>query len=124
MILRDSLYTVLSADPSVPAYRIALHADHPIYRAHFPGRPVTPGVCLVQMAVELLSLSRRQPLCLAAAKSVKFLSVVSPVETPELSVAFHRLEPQADGTVRAQATVAAGPVELTKLSFTCREPAD
>ena len=34
--------------------KVRLHPEHFIYQAHFPGNPVTPGVCLVQMAAEIL----------------------------------------------------------------------
>ena len=33
-------------------WQVQLNADHYIYRAHFPGNPITPGVCLVQMVMK------------------------------------------------------------------------
>ena len=31
---------------------LRLNPDHPIYHAHFPGNPITPGVCIVQIVGE------------------------------------------------------------------------
>lgn len=118
MILKNNLYTIQSKDETVPAYHIALQASHTIYQAHFPGEPITPGVCIVQMAVELLGDHCQQPLRLVAAKNVKFMAVISPVETPEVDVVFDKIQEQPDGSIKAQVTVAAGEQQLTKISLT------
>ena len=49
-----------------------------VYAAHFPGHPVTPGVALVQTALELLSELEGKPLEIKASKSIKFLIPVLP----------------------------------------------
>ena len=36
------------------SYTIKLIPSCVIYQAHFPGEPITPGVCIVQMAKELI----------------------------------------------------------------------
>lgn len=121
MILKNSLYHITSKNDTVPAYAIMLQADHAIYRAHFPGQPVTPGVCIVQMAVELLSDHLGKPLQLVGAKNIKFMSVISPIETPCVTFIFDKILPQGDGTTKAQLTVSAGEAQLTKISMTCAE---
>ena len=56
MRLHNSLYTIQSKQSQDDAaqYVLILNAEHEIYKAHFPGRPITPGVCLLQIAKELL----------------------------------------------------------------------
>ena len=52
MLLKNSLYAIEgqeTADGAV-CYDIRLHPDHTIYKAHFPGEPITPGVCVIQIA--------------------------------------------------------------------------
>ena len=34
------------------AFRVRLDASHPVYRGHFPGHPVLPGVCTLQLVRE------------------------------------------------------------------------
>lgn len=85
MKLRDELYTVTDrqADSSGKmVYTLRLNAGHFIYQAHFPGQPITPGVCIVQIAKELMEDHTGKPLTIQTVKNVKFLAVLSPVEIP------------------------------------------
>ena len=56
MKLLNSLYKIVSkgVQESSLHYDIQLDASHFIYQAHFPGEPITPGVCIIQIAKELL----------------------------------------------------------------------
>ena len=58
MILKNNFYHIAQASVDLPraTYEIALNAQHFIYQAHFPGEPITPGVCILQMACELLGV--------------------------------------------------------------------
>ena len=72
--------------------RLCLHiaADHAAFAGHFPGRPIVPGVLLLDLAqLELQSATGLQPQGLAFAK---FLSPAVPGETLSLDY-------QIDGTV-------------------------
>ena len=116
MILKDSFYTILRKD-ATPTYDIQLNPEHTIYQAHFPDEPVTPGVCILQIARELLEDHLQRPLSVRTVKNMKFLAVVSPLVTPEVSCRFEKIEQDAD-TVRAQATILTADKEFVKLSFT------
>jgi len=37
-------------------YRLQFNAEHPIYKAHFPDNPITPAVCFVQIAQDIVSM--------------------------------------------------------------------
>lgn len=72
--------------------RIPLHiaTDHAVFAGHFPGRPIVPGVLLLDLAqLEVQAATGLQPLGLAFAK---FLSPVMPGE--DLSLDY-----QVDGPV-------------------------
>lgn len=117
MILKNNLYTVLRTETRDGrlCYDLRLLPDSPIYQAHFPGEPITPGVCIIQMACELLEDHLGCPLQLTAVKNVKFLSVISPLETPELTYVFDKI--QSDATIRTQITVISSDKEFAKLSL-------
>ena len=56
MELKNNLYTIVSKEGVglMVSYTIKLIPSCVIYQAHFPGEPITPGVCIVQMAKELI----------------------------------------------------------------------
>lgn len=103
------------------AYDLTLHADHFIYQAHFPGQPITPGVCIIQIAKELLEDLLGMPLAVTGVKNAKFLSVLSPTDTPQATFLITPAATADDGTVACSATVMAGGTVTTKLSFLCQK---
>lgn len=63
-------------------YRLSFDASHPIYKAHFPGNPITPGVCLLEIVGKLTEQKTGLKLRFIRAKNIKFLSVLNPENTP------------------------------------------
>ena len=57
---------------------LAFNPEHPLYQGHFPGKPVTPGACLLQTVEELVSLFMEKPCYLTGAKQLKFLHMHHP----------------------------------------------
>lgn len=77
MKLNGSFFEIISA--TVPAsYRIRLNPGHEIYKAHFPEQPITPGVIIVRMAMELLSEALGRKAHLVGAPNIKFSSPLFP----------------------------------------------
>lgn len=70
MMLEGVLYEVVSREEGSAVVRLL--PDSPVYAAHFPGYPITPGVTIVQMALDLMD--RR----LSGAKDIKFVEPVLP----------------------------------------------
>ncbi len=124
MTLQDNLFTIASRqkDEATAVYRVIICPDWPIYKAHFPGHPVTPGVCIVQMVQELLQDLLGCELCLRQAKNVKYVAIISPEEVSALTVTFSKVEAQPDGSVKVQAQVTNGETVYTKLSATFSRP--
>jgi 3-hydroxyacyl-[acyl-carrier-protein] dehydratase len=58
---------------------LRLRVPHPIFDGHFPGRPVLPGACLVQLVEELAASVAGGPLRLIRAGPVKFIAMIDPV---------------------------------------------
>ncbi|MCK9616566.1 MAG: hypothetical protein M0R21_01885 [Lentimicrobiaceae bacterium] len=61
-----------------------LNPSHPVFKGHFPGNPVVPGVCLIEMAKEIFAQTMGQNLVLQQAANIKFLAVVNPEVHPFL----------------------------------------
>ena len=107
MTLKNKLYTISDTEHEGETTRFSLNlnAAHEIYGAHFPGEPVTPGVCLVQMAGELLEECLGRKLQLKKAVNVKFLSPVSPVDTPSVGFTVSSSPADAEGLIRSSVKV-------------------
>ncbi len=119
MLLKNNLYsiTAVAADGHA-SFGLRLNAECFIYKVHFPGEPITPGVCIVQIAKELLEELLGLKLEITLVKNVKFLSVLSPGQSPEVRFDFTKVA--VDGNeVKAQATVTAGGELKAKASIVC-----
>lgn len=116
MRLQNNLYKIESGQAD--GYRVSLIADSIIYRAHFPEKPVTPGVCIIQIASELLGqLTGRNP-SLVEVVNAKFLAVINPLETPEVTYTFSKLvSDDAAHTLKVQVVVTSEATICTKLSL-------
>lgn len=60
------------------AASLSARRDSAVYRGHFPGQPVTPGVLMLQGVVELLSQASGKPLALKKVSNVKYLAMMGP----------------------------------------------
>lgn len=120
MKLLDSLFSIVSAssEDGRHVYTIRINPEHFIYKAHFPGEPITPGVCIMQIAIELMSETCGHPLVLKCAKNIKFLKVISPAEVMLLDCTLDKFT-EDDDTVSCQISVTAGGTVYAKLSLAC-----
>ncbi|MCH4823171.1 hydroxymyristoyl-ACP dehydratase [Gramella lutea] len=85
MILEDFYEvsnTTLAGDDAVTSLKV--NKDHEIYKGHFPGRPVTPGVILMQLFKEEAERIFGIRLQLVRADNVKFTAVFDPTQEDEL----------------------------------------
>lgn len=117
--LQQKCQEVLSSRSNT-SFRLRLNPKHFIYQAHFPGEPVTPGVCILQIGKELLAELLQESLEITHVKNVKFLSVISPLKEKEISYTFKKIETSEDSQeVKAQIIVASDEETKAKISFTC-----
>ena len=59
MILLNEFYTILqrTPGPGVVKATISINKKHRILEGHFPGLPVVPGVCMLQIVRELMEVN-------------------------------------------------------------------
>lgn len=89
---------------------VHLNADHAIFSGHFPGQPVTPGVCMMQMMAEIASLGFNKKLSIRSASQIKFLIPILPAEQPSLTV-------KIAGKVSDESISISGRIENETLTF-------
>ena len=115
MMFKDDFYTLsnLEVHGTRATAQINLNPKHSIYKGHFPGNPVTPGVCQIQIVKETLGHIVGEPLFLKTAKNIKFLNVLLPTKSPiDLDLDY---EESAPG-INVSATLAAGETVFLKFS--------
>lgn len=78
--------------------RIEFMPSHPIFAGHFPGNPVVPGVCQVEMIREIVMEILNKPLLLKKSDNIKFLSMINPVLQPVLNIDLDLKTRSADET--------------------------
>lgn len=116
MKLQNSLYTIVERNDN--NFRIALNAEDTIYKAHFPEQPITPGVCIIQIASELLNVYFNRDISLSEVVNAKFLSVINPIETEEVVYAIGKMAyNETDNTLKVTITVSSDKTVCAKLSL-------
>ena len=82
-IFLNSLYTIKrmlrEGDSNKLSAMIRLNPSHEIFKGHFPGNPILPGVCVVQILKEILMYQSDNKLILNYASSIKYLSYINPL---------------------------------------------
>jgi 3-hydroxyacyl-[acyl-carrier-protein] dehydratase len=115
-MLENTFYTVEKTDSTQNTYRaeVRLNALHEIYKSHFPGNPITPGVCLLQIAIELLNLKFERDMRLTEAKSIKYLKVINPIENPIIEfVIQYKIQ---EDLIFADITIVNGKIVFSKIN--------
>lgn len=79
-MLIEGLYTLLeyTANEDGLNAQVKLNKDHEVFEGHFPGNPVMPGVCMIQMIKELTEKHSDKDLFLSVASNVKFMAIINP----------------------------------------------
>ena len=57
---------------------IEMNPKHDIYKGHFPGNPITPGVCLTQMVKEAVEHITNKKLQMVTGENLKFTAILNP----------------------------------------------
>ena len=106
-------------------YRCRLHPEAPVFKAHFPGFPVLPGVLTLKMVVDAINASQffsTQTLTVQSIGNAKYLAVVNPQETQEVEISVAlKAEKNADepAVFQFKATVENGETRFATFSFSC-----
>ena len=85
-MLIEGLYTVTDFEFEGQELKAKIHLnkDHDIFTGHFPGNPVMPGVCMLQIIKELTERATSKNLFLAMSSNIKFMAIINPDTNPDL----------------------------------------
>jgi len=82
-VKNDALFKICKlehGDDAISAM-LDINKDCEIFKGHFPGHPVVPGACMLQIVKEVLEESLEVSLRLKKADHLKFISMIDPGNT-------------------------------------------
>lgn len=116
-MLQGSFYTY-STTNTEGQFCVTFNAQHPIFKAHFPGKPVVPGVCLMQICKELAELHCGKKMNIKTARNIKFLQMLSPNTHPTVQFSLNAERSENDAQIAIRAVVSLGELTFSKLQIT------
>lgn len=117
MLLKD-FYTIDSLekkDGQKHEAVISINEKHEVFKGHFPGNPIMPGVCMMQIIKELTEEITGQPLVMQSLSNVKFMALINPEVNPELKLELD-ISQTEEGAVKVKNTTTFHETVALKLS--------
>ena len=115
-MLIEGLYTVaqFKLDENLLEATIKIHKEHEVFKGHFPGNPVMPGVCMIQIIKELTERALEKKLFLMTSSNIKFMAIINPEVSSELLL--QSIIHEEEGVVKVKNTTVFGETTALKLS--------
>ena len=84
----NSFFTIASHQQQEGGHRFDLRLlpDCEVYQGHFPGQPVSPGVCSLQMIKECAEQLVGNPLMLTLVNQCRYTALVTPQDCPDIQL--------------------------------------
>lgn len=70
----------------VPPKTFEVAADHPIFAGHFPGRPIVPGVMLLEWALSEAATSLQRSPAAVRVREAKFFTPLEPGQRAQMKL--------------------------------------
>lgn len=117
-MLIKGLYKIISTEKTAEGIsaKIHLNKDHEIFKGHFPGNPVMPGVCMIQIIKELTEQATDKNLFLSISSNIKFMAIINPEKNPDLHLSVDIVE--ENGEVKVKNTTSFEETVALKLNAT------
>jgi 3-hydroxyacyl-[acyl-carrier-protein] dehydratase len=116
MLLKD-FYTIKSIDKYDDQNYVAvlfINENHEVFKGHFPGNPIMPGVCMMQIIKELTEQITATTLVMQSLSNVKFMALINPFVTPELRLELN-ITTTEDDLIKVKNTTCFGETVALKL---------
>jgi len=86
-MLLPNFYKIVSIEkPAEQKFMVVILVNelHEVFKGHFPGNPIMPGVCMMQIIKEITEELIQNSLQMQSLSNVKFMALINPFVTPEL----------------------------------------
>jgi 3-hydroxyacyl-[acyl-carrier-protein] dehydratase len=115
-MLIEGLYTIedFKVNEQEIKATVKLNKEHNIFKGHFPGNPVMPGVCMIQIIKELTEKATKRNLFLASSSNIKFMAIINPELNPTLQLEIVMTE--EEDLLKIKNTTSFGETVALKLS--------
>ncbi|TRX31246.1 3-hydroxyacyl-ACP dehydratase [Flavobacterium sp. ZT3R18] len=103
MLLQD-FYKIISLEKTAESKYLAMiliNENHEVFKGHFPGNPIMPGVCMMQIIKELTEQITESSLFMQSLSNVKFMALINPFNTPELRLELD-VTPTEDNLIKVK----------------------
>ncbi|MCW3082830.1 MAG: hydroxymyristoyl-ACP dehydratase [Bacteroidetes bacterium] len=85
---------------------IEMNPAHEVYKGHFPGNPIAPGVCLTQMVKETVEFITKKNLTMVTGDNLKFTAILNPEVNPTVTMILG-IKTKDNGDLQADSVVSA-----------------
>ena len=105
-VLLDYYYIIKNQQTteSTTLFDVMLLPECSVYKGHFPGMPVAPGVCNIHMIKECVERMAEKPLLLESMAKCKFITMITPDQHRELQIHIVSTESE-DNRLKVSATI-------------------
>lgn len=92
--MNKEIYTLIDMQLEASELRASVNYDpaHAVFEGHFPGNPIVPGVCTLNMINDVVAKNIDPALRLQDAGNVKFLQLIRPADKPALKLIWKESE--------------------------------
>ena len=122
MLLLNSFFTIgdIAQQDEKTRVTVEINPQHPIFEGHFPGNPVVPGVCLIQMIRETIETIHQKKFRLTKADEIKFMNMVIPSLNPKLTLEI-QARPKSEKPFAFSIIVSDGTIVFIKMKVDFEE---
>jgi 3-hydroxyacyl-[acyl-carrier-protein] dehydratase len=82
-----TINSITNTDTDINA-TLEINTGHKIFEGHFPGQPVVPGVCMMEMVKEIMENVIQKKTRLIKAHDIKFMAIIDPSKNNTISAAL------------------------------------
>lgn len=122
-MVNESFYTLQNIQQATPMRSlctITFNPAHEIFKAHFPGNPIIPGVCCVEIVRQAVGNMLDTDLRISVVKNLKFISLMTPAVNK--SFVFDMVVAEtAENQYSVKVTVTQATAVMTKMSLVCHK---